>query len=96
MNVKYSPRFLKTLKKLNVRIRKNFREKLILFAKNPVDPNLNNHQLKRDYADLRSIDVTADWRAIYKEIWEIDQEEPTAYFVKIGTHDQLYARKLTS
>lgn len=93
MNVKYSPLFLKTLKKLDVRIRKSFRGKIVLFVKNPKDLGLNNHSLKRDYRGYRSIEVTADWRAIYKEIQEPDQENPTAYFVKIGTHNQLYAKK---
>lgn len=93
MNVKYSPEFLKTLKKLNVRIRKNFREKISLFAKNPNDLELNNHLLKKEYTGLRSIDITGDWRAAYEEIQEADQEDPTAYFVKIGTHDQLYTKK---
>lgn len=93
MNVKYSPLFLRTLKKLNVRIRKNFRQQITLFIKNPNNLHLNNHPLEKEYAGKRSIDVTTDWRAVYEEIQEPDQEEATAYFVAIGTHKQLYSRK---
>lgn len=90
MIIRYSPLFFKTLKKLDVRIRKSFKEKILLFAKNPNDPQLNNHLLKREYQGLRSIDITADWRAVYQEKHEGGKE--TAYFVLIGTHKQLYGK----
>lgn len=90
MIIKYSTVFLKTLKKLDVRIRKSFKEQILLFSKNPNDPQLNNHPLKREYQGLRSIDITANWRAIYEEKHE--GEEETAYFVLIGTHKQLYGK----
>ena len=90
MIIKYSPLFFKTLKKLDVRIRKSFKERILLFAKNPNDPQLDNHPLKREYRGLRSIDITADFRAIYEE--KRDGEEETAYFVLIGTHKQLYGK----
>lgn len=88
MIIKYSPLFLKTLKKLDVRIRKSFKEQILLFSKNPNDPQFNNHPLKREYQGLRSIDIAVDWRAIYEEKHE--GEEETAHFVLIGTHEQLY------
>lgn len=90
MIIRYSPVFFKTLKKLDVRIRKSFKEQILLFSKSPNDPQLNNHPLKREYQGLRSIDITADWRAIYEEKHE--GEEETAYFVLIGTHKQLYGK----
>ena len=90
MIIRYSPVFFKTLKKLDVRIRKSFKERILLFAKNPNDPQLDNHPLKREYRGLRSIDITADFRAIYEE--KRDGEEETAYFVLIGTHKQLYGK----
>ena len=90
MTVRYSPLFFKTLKKLDVKIRKSFKEKILLFSKNSNDPQLNNHPLKREYQGLRSIDITADFRAIYEE--KHDGKEETAYFVLIGTHDELYGK----
>ena len=46
---KYDPEFIKALKKLNVRIRKSFRQRIAIFAKNPQDSQLNNHPLKGEY-----------------------------------------------
>lgn len=89
MKIQYDPDFLKTLKKLNVRVRKSFRESIEIFLKNPLDPGLDNHKLKRGYQGYRSIDVTSNYRAIYEEINE--GEEPVAYFFQIGTHEELYS-----
>jgi len=91
MTVKYSLLFLQTLKKADVRIRKNFKEKILIFSKNPNDLQLDNHLLKEPYQGLRSIDITADWRAIYEE--KSEGEEAVAYFVILGTHKQLYQTK---
>ncbi len=85
---KYDPAFIKTLKKLDVRIRKSFKKQIIIFAQDPQDPQLNNHQLKDEYEGYRSIDITADYRAIFEEIDE--KEESIAYFIIIGTHSELY------
>lgn len=90
MIIKYSPLFFKTLKKLDVRIRKSFKEQILLFSKNPNDPQLDNHPLKREYQGLRSIDITVDFRAIYEEKHECEKE--TVYFVLIGTHKQLFGK----
>lgn len=90
MIVKYDPDFLAKLKKLDVRIRKSFKERLEIFIENPYDPQLNNHLLKRNYFGYRSIDITNDWRAIYSE--KIESKEVIAYFVDIGTHKQLYGK----
>lgn len=88
MIIKYSPYFFERLKKVDVRIRKSVKERILLFSKNPYDPKLNNHPLKREYQGYRSIDVTADWRAFYKELQE--GNEKIGYFTSIGTHKELY------
>ncbi len=88
MNVQYDPDLIRRLKKVDVRIRKSFRKRVTLFVKNPDDSQLNNHPLKREWLDYRSIDITRDWRVVYKEI-EI-AGEPTAYLVALGTHAELY------
>ncbi len=92
MNVKLDPDFLKKLKKLDVRIRKSFKKRITIFAKNPKHPQLNNHILRQPYEGLRSIDITNDYRAVYEEIQEAD--EKIAYFVLFGTHEELYGRKV--
>lgn len=88
MNVELDHGLVKRLKKFNVKIRKNFKGRIIKFSKNPEDPQLNNHPLKKQWQGYRSIDITADWRVIYKEISV--NEEKVAYFVAIGTHKELY------
>lgn len=88
MKVKYSPSFLAKVKKIDVRIYKRLREKIAIFIKDPNDPQLDNHELHEEWEGFRSIDITADWRAIYEEIDE--KEELTAYFEALGTHEELY------
>ncbi len=57
---------------------------------NPSDPSLDNHPLKDPWIGCRSIDITADYRAIYEETNEGD--ENIAYFITIGTHQELYTK----
>ena len=93
MKRRYDPTFVKALKRTDIRIRKSFKEAVVIFAKNPYDPILNNHELRREYEGYRSINITTDWRAIYEEINEGD--EPIAYFFLIGTHEQLFNKTPT-
>jgi addiction module RelE/StbE family toxin len=90
MNVKYSPLFLSTSKKLNVIIRKSLKERLAIFIRDPQDVQLDNHELKNQWIGYISIDITADYRAIYKVIYY--GTETVAYFVAIGNHKQLYSK----
>lgn len=89
MKIKYDPEFIKKLKKQDVRIRKSFRARIALFQKDPNSSELNNHLLEKDYSGYRSIDITNDYRAVYKEV-DLGGDEPVAYFSTIGTHDELY------
>lgn len=94
MKVRYSPYFYKRYQKVDVRIRNSIDQKIALFTKNPNDPELNNHSLREPYKGLRSIDVTVDWRALYQEL--VIEEDIVAYFVALGTHDQLYGKSTLS
>lgn len=89
MNVVYDSNFLRLLKKTNVRIRKSFKKAIVEFSNNPESQVLNNHELKKEWEGYRSIDIAADWRAIYKEVQIGD--EIVAYFVDLGTHKDLYS-----
>jgi addiction module RelE/StbE family toxin len=80
--------FITQYKKADIKIRKAFDKQFALFATNPMDLSLHNHPLRKEWVGHRSIAVTADWRAIYKEIHE--GKAHIAYFVTIGTHKQLY------
>lgn len=88
MKIDYDPGFIRKLKKVDVRIKRSFEKRLTTFLKNPLDPELNNHLLQKPYEELRSIDITSDYRAIYEEL--IDEEETVAHFVALGTHEELY------
>ena len=90
MRVKYSPLFLLIIKKVDVRIYKSLKSRISIFIQNPNDPQLDNHPLRNEYSGCRSIDITADWRAVFKEIHE--GEEKVAYFVDLGTHNELYGK----
>ncbi|PIP31366.1 hypothetical protein COX24_04015 [bacterium (Candidatus Gribaldobacteria) CG23_combo_of_CG06-09_8_20_14_all_37_87_8] len=47
---------------------------------------LNNHPLRGNYVDYRSINITGDLRAVFKLI-----NENEAIFVRVGTHSELYS-----
>lgn len=88
MIIQYAPLFIEKLKRVNVRIRKSFMQKIQIFENNPNDPQLRNHELEKDYKGQRSIDITADYRAIFEEIKE--GEDTIIYFSLLGTHKDLY------
>ncbi len=92
MKIKFSKEFLKQYKKADIRIRQRVDEKLLIFEKNPMDSSLRNHPLHGAYLGDRSIDITDDWRAIYKELSSIEKTESMAYFTTLGTHSQLYRK----
>lgn len=88
MKVQYAPGVIKKLKKADVKVRKSFIQKILVFSKNPLNPQLKNHELHKPYKGLRSLNITADYRAIYEELAE--GEEAIAHFVLFGTHKELY------
>lgn len=92
MKIFYDPEFIQQLKRLNVRIRKSFTERIAIFQNNPNDSVLDNHPLEKEYLGHRSIDITVDFRAIFKEVSE--NKEITYYFFLIGTHDQLFKKTI--
>ena len=90
MKVQLSPELIDKLKKQDVRTRHNFKKAIELFSQDPNNLELDNHELEREWEGFRSIDVTADLRAIYQENRE--EDESMAYFVALGTHDELYGK----
>lgn len=88
LRIDYSRKFIKQLKKAPRSIKIAFRDRLIIFLKDPFTPTLNNHLLKGKYLNSRSINVTGNWRAIYQE--KIEAKEKIAIFLVLGSHSQLY------
>jgi len=88
MRVNLSKDFKKSLKKAPELARDNFYERVELLIKDKFNPLLNNHALYGRYEGYRSINVTGDWRAIFKECNFGDK----IHFTDLGTHSQLYKK----
>ena len=84
MEIILHPSFSKDFGKLDDKIRAKFVERRDLFIENPYHLLLNNHALSGEWAGHRSINVTGDFRAIFRPY------ESLCVFVRIGTHPQLY------
>jgi addiction module RelE/StbE family toxin len=85
--IEFTPFFNKQRKAAPVEIKQAFRDALELFAEHPTHEALRNHPLTGKYAGFQSIDVTDDWRALYRK------ERARIIFVELGTHDDLYGRE---
>ncbi len=87
--VEYSKRFDKQHRKTPIEIKSAYFDRLELFLSNSSDPLLRNHPLVGKYKGLRSINVTHDWRAIFREL----KEGSIIRFEFLGTHEELYGQK---
>ncbi len=88
MESRFSKNFQKKYRKVPYSVQVAFQKRLQIFQSDPYDHRLRNHQLKGKYLAYRSIDITGDWRALYRELRE--QNPPIAFFDELGTHSQLY------
>ena len=84
LRIEFAPLFNKQRKAAPLEIKKAFQDTLAFFIAEPDHPSLRNHPLKDKFAGVRSIDVTGNWRALYR------RERERIIFVELGTHDQLY------
>ncbi|HRY62334.1 MAG TPA: type II toxin-antitoxin system mRNA interferase toxin, RelE/StbE family [Candidatus Paceibacterota bacterium] len=85
MRIQFHKRFIKQHKNLK-KIWDKFDERFILFTKDPNHPLLNNHPLHGKYDNYRSINITGDIRAVYKEV-----NKDLVIFIALGTHSELYS-----
>ncbi|MEK7535619.1 MAG: hypothetical protein AAB590_01230 [Patescibacteria group bacterium] len=77
--------FDKQFTKLSPKVRQKFEERWLMFIDNQTHPLLENHPLNPPFAGSRSINVTGDYRAIFKQI-----NPDLIIFTDIGTHHQLF------
>ena len=84
MNLIFHKHFNKQYKKLAF-LQKQTDKRLTLFKEDPFNYALNNHPLAGKYFGYRSIDITGDYRAIYRPI-----DDNTAFFKTIDNHNNLY------
>jgi len=87
-NIKFSDRFDKHLRNVSDEIKTAFLETLDLFLEDQNYPVLRNHSLKENFAGYRSINVTDDYRAVFKETQSGEQKIIT--FHMLGMHRELY------
>jgi len=87
MLVKYSKKFIKEFEKCPAGIKNAFKTRLEIFLDNQYHPLLGNHNLKGKLKDRYSINISGDYRAIFREI------EPNSIvcFIAIGSHSELYS-----
>lgn len=84
--VEFSQRFIKSLRKAPRKIKVAFKSRLEIFITDKYHPILNNHSLAGKYKNHRSINISGDWRAIFRVL----DDGEAIYFDFIGTHSQLY------
>ena len=89
MRVRFAKKFDKLYDRAPIKIPQAFNKRLELFIQNQFHPQLNNHKLTGLFKGYRSINVTGDWRAIYSEYKDKD-DEIVIVFELLGTHSQLY------
>jgi addiction module RelE/StbE family toxin len=83
------PKFRKQLQKAPNHVRRAFQKRITLFLSDQYHPFLHNHLLTGDYQGFRSINITGNWRALYKEV-VLDEDHIIIEFHLFGTHSQLY------
>ena len=85
MKVEFHKNFKKQYQTLPAKIQAKFRNRLTVFIQDPFNDQLCNHLVEKAYPDCRSINITGDFRAIFR------QEGDVVTFILIGTHSQLYS-----
>ena len=85
MRAYFHRNFDSAYQKLSRRIRAHCKERIHLFLTDEFHPLLGNHALRGTYSGCRSINITGDYRAIYRRI-----DSTSVLFITIGTHGQLY------
>jgi len=90
MKAKFSPAVQKSLIKLQKRDKKLFtriQKQIALFELDPKHNSLRLHDLTGNLENLWSISITKSIRMAYRHM-----EGDIAYFIKIGTHEEVYER----
>ena len=86
MQVRFSPDFDRQfIRRLTARQQSKALDMLEVFQDEPFHKDLRNHSLRGEWFGHRSITISGDLRMHFQIL-----NNETAYFVVIGTHDQLY------
>jgi addiction module RelE/StbE family toxin len=90
LQIGFTEEFNRQRKKAPKEIKIAFREALSLFVDNQMHPILRNHSLEKKLAGYRSINVTGDWRALFRI--KKTSRQAIVTFHKLGTHSELYKK----
>lgn len=85
MNITRKPQFDKRLRLAPRTIRNALADRLELFVVDPHHPLLHNHSLQGERQGFYSINITGDWRCIYKKV-----DSDTIQLFELDTHHHLY------
>lgn len=85
-DIRFTKEFRKQYKRAPKKVQQACDQRLLLFFQEPRHPLLRNHLLSGNLRSYRSISVTGDWRAIYKEM----DDRSMIVFLLLGTHSELY------
>ncbi|MDD5696753.1 MAG: type II toxin-antitoxin system mRNA interferase toxin, RelE/StbE family [Candidatus Pacebacteria bacterium] len=86
MKIVFAKRFRKQYQSAPEQVKRDFNERLEIFAEDRQAATLGNHALKGKLKGYRSINVTEDWRAIFREA----KTGNHIIFVLLGKHSELY------
>jgi len=90
MKAKFSPFVQKgvaQIYKKDKRLAEKIQQQILLFESNPRHPSLRLHKLSGTLDNMWSLSITMSIRMVYR----LTNKE-TAYFVDIGTHDEVYRK----
>ncbi len=90
MKVKLSPlvqQKLTNLYKKDKKLIQRIEKQIKLFESNPKHPSLRTHKLTGNFNNRWSISINKVLRMVYLVL-----DENTAYFVDLGTHDEVYKK----
>ena len=89
MLINFSKKFKKQQNKADNKIKQALNKRIKLFLQDQFAPQLNNHALTGELKGYRSINITGDFRALYSESVDKDENQ-IIIFEMLGTHSQLY------
>lgn len=87
MNFSYSPIFKRQFRKLPRGLQRKVMERLALFRSDERHPLLNNHPLKAEWNGCRGINITGDYRLVFKK-----ESDALVRLEQVGTHSELYGK----
>ena len=85
MKISFHKHFAKSYQRCSIKVRQQFKKRLILFVEDSFNPLLENHALHGEWLNFRSININGNYRALYHYT-----DEDTAEFFIIDTHSNLY------